>query len=62
MEVYAFDRYPRDVFRCQGYFTEFLPMLGLYGFQSDPLMLQCAGFFCLEVAHWLILGLDKVAS
>lgn len=42
----------------QGYFGTFLNTLGLLNADktvNDP---QSAGYFCLETAHWLVLGLD----
>jgi choline dehydrogenase-like flavoprotein len=41
-----------------GYFTKFLPHLGIYDRTGAVVQPQSASFFCLQSEHWLILGLD----
>ncbi len=42
----------------QGYFEEFLPKLGLWATDKEPLQEQKASYFCVVTDHWIILGLD----
>jgi hypothetical protein len=42
----------------QGYFRTFLDTLGLLNADKTVKDAQSAGYFCLETAHWLVLGLD----
>ena len=44
----------------QGYFRTFLSKMGQYDAEGKIRLPQTASFFCLETAHWLILGLDWV--
>jgi hypothetical protein len=42
----------------QGYFKEFLPILGLFNPDATVKAPQSASYFCLDTGHWIILGLD----
>ena len=42
----------------QGYFSEFLPILGLLNSDATVKQPQSASYFCLDAGHWIILGLD----
>jgi hypothetical protein len=42
----------------QGYFGEFLPILGLLNPDATVKAPQSASYFCLDVGHWIVLGLD----
>jgi virulence-associated protein VapD len=42
----------------QGYFNDFLKVLGLLNADGTVKVPQSASYFCLESEHWIVLGLD----